>query len=74
MKKRIYFAILCLAMAFAINACSDTCKSCQKVKYDSDGNEIDRETAQEYCGLELIGIEAEPDITVLGITTKWECY
>ena len=74
MKKRIYFAIICGVLAFALNACSDSCKTCQKVKYDSDGNEVNRETAQEYCGLELTTIEATPDLEYLGTVTRWECY
>lgn len=75
MKKRIYFIVLCAVLAFAINACSDACKTCRNVTYDSNGNETKVSTDwTEYCGLELVTIEAMPDTEIGGNVTKWECY
>ena len=75
MKKRIYFAIICGALAFALNSCSDACKTCQKVKYDKfSGDEISSESAQEYCGLELITIEATGDVEIGDYVYRYDCY
>ena len=74
MKKKIYFAILCVALAFGINACSDSCKTCTQTTYNSDGVITNQGDPTEYCGLELIGIEATPDVNIVGNVTKWECY
>ncbi|MGI5913667.1 MAG: hypothetical protein ACOX5K_02955 [Bacteroidales bacterium] len=74
MKKRIYFFVLCAILAFAINACSDSCKTCVQTTYDSSGGIVNQGTPAEYCGVELIGIEATPDFKLGDNVTKWECY
>ncbi len=74
MKKRIYFAIICGVLVFALNACSDSCKTCTQTTYDSGGTITDQGDPAEYCGVELISIEATPDVTIGGNTTRWECY
>jgi hypothetical protein len=67
------FFVLMLIASF-LTACStmDDCKSCSTVTYDDDG-EIGRTPAVPYCGDELADKESTPPVTILGVTTVWEC-
>ena len=69
----ISFFVLML-IASLVTACGavDDCKSCSKVTYQ-DGNEIGRTPGVPYCGDELAEKESTPPVTVLGVTTVWEC-
>jgi hypothetical protein len=69
----ISFFVLMLIAAL-VNSCSgvDDCKSCSKVTYD-DGGEISRTPGVLYCGDELAEKENTAPVTVLGVTTVWEC-
>ena len=57
-----------------LTACEaiDDCKSCSKVTYNDDG-EIGRTPGVKYCGDELAEKESTAPVTVLGVTTAWEC-
>jgi hypothetical protein len=68
----IFFVFMLIASL--VNACSgvDDCKSCSKVSYD-DGSEISRTPAVPYCGDELAEKENTPPVTIMGVTTVWEC-
>jgi hypothetical protein len=76
MKKRnallSFFALILIASL--MNACGaiDDCKSCSKVTYNA-GGEIGRTPGVPYCGDELAEKESTPPVTVLGVTTEWEC-
>lgn len=75
MKRNTLTSIFVLMlMAALLTACGglDDCKSCSKVTYD-DGGEISRTPAVPYCDDELADKESTPPVTVLGITTVWEC-
>ena len=63
-----------LFIASFMTACGtlDDCKSCSKVTYQ-DGQEIARTPAVPYCDEELAEKESTPPVTVLGVTTVWEC-
>ena len=69
----IGFFVLML-MTCLVTACGsvDDCKSCSKVTYD-DGGEISRTPGVLYCGDELADKESTAPVTVLGVTTVWEC-
>jgi hypothetical protein len=69
----ISFFVLML-IAFLVNTCGavDDCKSCSKVSYNN-GGEISRTPGVPYCGDELAEKENTPPVTVLGVTTEWEC-
>jgi hypothetical protein len=75
MKKKILFAAFLLSMMISFDSCElDTCKVCQQNTYDDNsGALVSSGSETEYCGASLVRIEATPDVTVLGKTTKWEC-
>ncbi|KPL17528.1 MAG: hypothetical protein AMS23_02695 [Bacteroides sp. SM1_62] len=66
------FALLLIASAMTACGKVDECKSCSKVTYQ-DGNEISRTPGVVYCGDELAEKENTPPVTILGVTTVWEC-
>jgi len=75
MKRNTLTSIFVLMlMATLLTACGtdNDCKSCSIVKYQN-GNEIDRTPGVPYCGDELADKESTPPVTVLGVTTVWEC-
>ena len=57
-----------------LTACGnlEDCKSCSKVTYNDQG-ELSRTPAVPYCDEELAEKENTPPVTVLGVTTVWEC-
>lgn len=69
----ISFFVLML-IASLVTACGtlDDCKTCSKVSYQ-DGVEIGRTPGVPYCDDELAEKESTPPVTVLGVTTVWEC-
>jgi hypothetical protein len=72
MKKKIVYAVLFILLVIAGPSCSKTCKNCKKVYYS--GTTRDHEdSATQYCGAELITIEATGSVTVGAYTVKWEC-
>jgi hypothetical protein len=72
MKKKLIFAATLVFIAFAFTSCTKTCKTCRQVTY-INGSYDHEGSGQEYCGLDLAGIEATPDVTIGNTTTKWEC-
>ena len=73
MKKKIIYALFLILIVFAAPACSKTCKTCKKVYYTNQTTYDHEDTATEYCGAELITIEATKPVTIGGQTVKWEC-
>jgi hypothetical protein len=72
MKKRIIYAIFLIFIVLAAPACSKDCKSCKMVYYV--GTTRDHEgSATQYCGSELLIIEATAPTTVGSYTVKYEC-
>ena len=63
-----------MLIASLVNACGalDDCKSCSKVTYNDDG-EISRTPGVIYCDDELAEKESTAPVTVLGVTTEWQC-
>ncbi len=75
MKKSTLLSLfVTLLISLLMTACgnADDCKSCSKVSYQ-DGIEISRTPGVLYCGDELAEKEDTPPVTVLGVTTMWEC-
>lgn len=62
-------------MLVSIDSCDQltSCKVCKQNTYNSSGDLITQGTETEYCDAALIRIEATQPVTVLGVTTKWEC-
>jgi hypothetical protein len=76
MKRKIFYAAGFLFIVFAFNSCDavSNCKICQQNTYNaSSGVLLTAGSETEYCDAALIRIEATPDVTVGGITSKWVC-
>jgi hypothetical protein len=76
MMKRNSLGCFTVSLLFAIllTGCGETddCKTCSKVSYE-DGHEISRTPGVLYCGDDLAEKENTSPVTVLGVTTVWEC-
>jgi hypothetical protein len=73
MKRILTYAAGFVFIAFSFTSCQKNCKVCSQNTYDSQGNQLTTGSDTEYCDASLIRIEATPDVTVLGVTTKWVC-
>jgi hypothetical protein len=76
MKKKVFYLVCFVGLAWAMNSCdaiSKTCKNCKIVRYDASGAKISEDSPTQYCGAELVGIQAQTPQTVGGVTAKWEC-
>ena len=75
MKKKLIYLACFVVLAWAANSCdviSKDCKTCKKVYYT--GTTYDHEdSATQYCGAELITIQATGPVTIGSYTVKWEC-
>jgi hypothetical protein len=60
-------------IALSVTTCTKNCKVCSQNTYDSSNTLLTTGTDTEYCDAALIRIEATPDVTILGVTTKWVC-
>jgi hypothetical protein len=67
-----FFVLMLIASLVTACGAIDDCKSCSKVTYNDDG-EIGRTPGVPYCGDELAEKESTAPVTVLGVTTAWEC-
>lgn len=75
MKKKILFFATFLIIAAGLTSCEElfnNCKICSLNTYE-DGALISTASEAEYCGSDLIKIEATPPVTVGNTTTEWEC-
>lgn len=50
-----------------------SCKFCQQNTYQN-GVLLTSGTEVKFCGADLVQIEATPEVTILGIVTKWVCH
>jgi hypothetical protein len=74
MKYKLIFSLFLILMTFTFNSCESLtgCKICRQVTYvdekiEQEGNE------SEYCGAELVAIEAASDIVTGNTRVTWEC-
>jgi hypothetical protein len=72
MKRKLIFAAGFILITLSFSSCEKSCKVCQQNTYDGS-TLITSGSETEYCDAALLRIEATPDVTVLGKTTKWEC-
>jgi hypothetical protein len=75
MKRKIGFAAGFVLIAWSLSSCEglfQSCKVCKQVTYVS-GNITQTGTEADYCGADLIKVQAIPDATVGSTTVKWEC-
>jgi len=73
MKRKLLYATGFLFIALSMSTCTKNCKVCSQNTYDANNTLITSGSETEYCDASLIRIEATPDVTVLGTTTKWVC-
>jgi hypothetical protein len=72
MKRKLMYAAGFVFIALSFSSCQKTCKVCQQNTYIN--NTLDHSSSPtEYCGTDLIKIEATPDFVLGTSTTKWEC-
>lgn len=73
--KKIVYLILFLLFSAGLTSCEglfDDCRICRLNTYEN-GNLINSVQEAEYCGAELIAIQATPPETIGSTTTAWEC-
>lgn len=75
MKRKILYAAGFVLMAVSFHRCDvlTDCKICQQNTYNASGDLITEGSESEYCDESLVRVENTPDVTVLGVTTKWVC-
>ena len=75
MKRKLLYVLGFLFLIGAFNSCESikNCKICQQNTYDSSGDLLTEGSETEYCDASLVRIESTPDVTVLGVTTRWVC-
>jgi len=76
MKKKIIIAVFFIFIAGAATSCEDLmqCKKCRLVSTNSStGEVIEDPNETEYCGAQLIAIEATRPVVVGNVTTKHVC-
>jgi hypothetical protein len=73
MKKILLYAAGFIFVTVSFTSCTKNCKVCQQNTYNSGGTLLTSGTDQEYCDVELLGIENTKDVTIGGVTTKWVC-
>ena len=74
MKRKLIYCMFFLLMTLSFTACENLtgCKVCRQVTYVNE--QIEQEgTETEYCGAELIAIEAASDIVTGNTRVAWEC-
>ncbi len=73
--KSIFMLLLLSGLSFSACMPDVDCKECQVVTYDlSTGQEINRESAIEYCGSSLDEKESSDPVIYGNEKIVWECY
>jgi ABC-type proline/glycine betaine transport system substrate-binding protein len=72
MKRKILYVCALVLMATGFSSCEDTCKTCKQVTY-INGSWDHEGTASQYCGAELLAVEAMQDVVIGNSRTAWEC-
>ena len=74
MKRKLIYSAVFIIMSLTLTSCESItgCKVCRQVTYvdekvEQEGNE------SEYCGAELIAIEAASDVVTGNTRVSWEC-
>jgi hypothetical protein len=73
--KKIIYPLLFLLFSAGLTSCEglfDDCRVCRLNTYEN-GNLINSAQEAEYCGAELIAIQAKAPETIGATTYVWEC-
>jgi hypothetical protein len=76
MKRNLLFGAAFFFVAWAATSCEalSDCKTCKQVYYLKGTSTVDHEGSDvEYCGAELITIEATGTVTIGDFDAKYEC-
>ncbi len=75
MKKKLLYASAFVLLAWAVTSCEalQDCKFCKMVTTDNTTGDVTEGFETEYCGAELIAIQAKGKTTVGNLTTEWIC-
>ncbi|HUX58101.1 MAG TPA: hypothetical protein VMV77_14075 [Bacteroidales bacterium] len=77
MKRKLLFGAAFLFVVWAATSCEalSDCKVCKLVTRDSSGDIVNSGSDTEYCGTDLITIQATPSVTnpLSGDITTYEC-
>jgi hypothetical protein len=72
MKRKIIIAGAFILFSLVLTSCEPKCKTCKIVTYIDEVYDSEL-PGYEYCDLELIGIEATPDVINGNMRTTYEC-
>lgn len=75
MKKFIFFITYLVILAFSVTSCETLmkdCKNCRKVYYSGTTRDHEDPSVQ-YCGTDLIAIQAKSPVVQGSLTVKYEC-
>ncbi len=75
MKKGLLFVASFLFIAWAFTSCTalSDCKFCKLETTDSSNGQVTDGSETEYCGAQLIAIQAKSPVTTGTLTTKYTC-
>ena len=77
MKKTLIYLACVIVFTCIATSCQkilNDCKNCKKVYY-TNGTTFDHEDPEsQYCGTDLIAIEATGPVTYGSYTVRWECH
>jgi len=75
MKRKLLFGAAFLFVVWAATSCEalKDCKFCKLVTTDSATGDVNEGFETEYCGAELLVIEAKAPVTTGTLTTKYSC-
>jgi hypothetical protein len=76
MKRKILIAISFILITLTFNSCEPlgTCKVCRQVTSEINGTIISEDPEAEYCGADLVAIEAKADVILPNNTRlSWKC-
>jgi len=76
MKKKLLYLAAFFLLAISFTACEDllNCETCRyNIYVDGVLDPALTYSEAEYCGAELAGLKAAPDIVVVNRVTKFEC-
>jgi len=74
MKRKLFYTISFFLITIGFNSCEDLggCKFCKQVTTEN-GSVVQESGETEYCGAQLIAIQAQAPVTVGSRTTSYEC-
>ena len=75
MKRKVLYAASFVFIAWAATSCEalNDCKVCRLVTTDTSTGQVNEGYETEYCGAQLLAIEAQKPVVVGSQSTVYEC-